>query len=70
MPILEIIDKEFFPGEIDLILDEAILLCPAMKRNRSELHPINAKRVLPSVCWDEYHAYLVAMLLNALVELC
>lgn len=68
--ILEIIDMEFYPGEIDLIMEEAVLLCPAMKRNRSELHPINAKRALPDVCYDDYHAYLVAMLLNSLVALC
>ena len=66
--LYEVADKMLFPHEIDAVLDAAIVLCPAMKRNNAKMYPANAKIAVPSVCFDDEHAYLVAELLNALVE--
>ena len=67
--IFEVADSTLFPLEIDAILDEAVVLCPAMKRNNAKMHPANARLAVPSVCSDEQKAFLVAEILNALCEL-
>ena len=67
--IFEVADRNLFPWEIDAILDEAVVLCPAMKRNNAKMHPANARLAVPSVCSDEQKAFLVAEILNALCEL-
>lgn len=64
--IYKIADAVLFPWEITEVLDEAIILCPAMKRGNKKMYPVNAKIALPSVCFDEEHAIIVASLLNAL----
>lgn len=66
----ETMDNYFFPHEIDAILDKAILICPAMKRQGKKLYPANAQRLLPDICYDVQHAFIVAEFLNKLVELC
>ena len=67
--IFKVADNTLFPWEIDAILDEAIVLCPAMKRNNAKMHPANARRAVPSVCSDGQNDFLVAEILNALCEL-
>ena len=67
--IFEVADNNLFPWEIDAILDEAIVLCPAMKRNSAKMHPANARIAVPSVCSDGQNDLLVAEILNALCEL-
>ena len=67
--IYEVADNVLFPWEIDAILNEAIILCPAMKRNNSKMYPANARLAVPSVCSDDQNAFLVAELLNALCKL-
>lgn len=66
--IYEVIDMMLWPHEIDMVLNEAILLCPAAKRFGVKMYPANAKRAVPDVCYDDHRAYLVAELLNALIE--
>ena len=65
--IFEVADSTLFPWEIDAILDEAIVLCPAMKRNGVKMYPENVRRVLPSVCANG-NDFFVAQLINALCE--
>ena len=67
--IFEVADSTLFPLEIDAILDKAVVLCPAMKRNNAKIYPVNARRAVPSVCSDGQNDYLVAEILNALCEL-
>ena len=66
--IYEVIDMVLNPWEIDKVLDVAITLCPAMKRQGAKLYPVNAKRAVPDVCYDDEYAFLVATLLNALAD--
>lgn len=67
----ETMDSYFFPAEIDAIIDVAILICPAMKRQGKKMFPANAQRVLPDICFgDEERCFMVAEFLNKLVELC
>ena len=66
----EAMDNYFFPYEIDMILDVAITLCPAMKRQGKKMYPANAKRAVPDICFDDEHAFMVAELLNEMVNLC
>ena len=66
----EAMDNYFFPHEIDAILDVAITLCPAMKRQGKKMYPANAKRAVPDVCFDDEHAFMVSEFLNKLIELC
>lgn len=66
--VYEVADDVLWPWEIDAVLDAAILLCPAMKRNGCKMYPANARRAVPSVCGDGYNDRLVAELLNALAE--
>ena len=67
--IFEVADSTLFPWEIDAILDEAVVLCPAMKRNNAKMYPANARLAVPSVCADGQNDSLVAEILNALCEL-
>ena len=67
--IFKVADNTLFPWEIDAILDEAIVLCPAMKRNNAKMGPANARRAVPSVCSDGQNDFLVAEILNALCKL-
>ena len=67
----ETMDNYFFPTEIGIILDAAILICPAMKRQNKKLFPANANRLLPEICFgDDERCFMVAEFLNKLVELC
>lgn len=66
--LYETIDRVMYPCEIDIILDVAVTLCPAMKRCNAKMYPANAKLAVPSVCVDDERAYLVAILLNALAD--
>ena len=65
--IFEIADSVLYPWEIDAILDEAVVLCPAMKRKGVKMHPENVRRVLPSVC-DNGNDFFASELINALCE--
>lgn len=67
--IFEVADSTLFPWEIDAILDEAVVLCPAMKRNNAKMYPANARLAVPSVCADGQNDFLVAEILNSLCEL-
>ena len=67
--IFEVADSTLFPWEIDAILDEAVVLCPAMKRKNAKMYPANARLAVPSVCADGQNDFLVAEILNALCEL-
>lgn len=67
--IFEVADSTLFPWEIDAILEEAVVLCPAMKRNNAKMYPANARLAVPSVCADGQNDFLVAEILNALCEL-
>lgn len=67
--IYEAADSILYPWEITEVLNEAIVLCPAMKRNNKKLYPENAKIAVPSVCVDKERSVIVAHLLNALAGL-
>lgn len=67
--IYKVADMVLDAWEINMVLDKAITLCPAMKRNNAKIYPANAKIAIPSVCVDEERTHLVAGLLNALAEI-
>ena len=67
--IYEAADSILYPWEITEVLNEAIVLCPAMKRNNKKLYPENAKIAVPYVCVDKERSVIVAHLLNALAGL-
>lgn len=52
--IYEIVDKLLYPFEIDMLLNEAVLLCPAMKRENKKVYPANVKVLFPNQT-DEFY---------------
>ena len=51
--LYELIDDCLCSGEITMLLNLAIKLCPAMRRNNAKIYPANIRNIFPN-CSKEF----------------
>lgn len=64
--LCRLIDDCLCPGEISRLLDWAVKVCPAMKRNNAKIYPANIRNVFPG-CSDEF-ANIATAFINAVAS--
>lgn len=66
--LLQTMDNCLWPHEIDELLNEAIAICPLMKRDNMKMYPANLKRIYidSGIPHDEEFYTLGAQFLNTI----